>query len=92
MASRRAADSSDEHYPWLRARESGDVRDLDLQPGEWVDLTSHFEGEERHARQFRVVPYDNPAGCAATYYPEANPLVPLRHIADGATSRRASPS
>jgi molybdopterin-dependent oxidoreductase alpha subunit len=62
---------------------AGDVRDLNLEPGEWVDLTSHFEGEERHARQFRVVPYDIPAGCAATYYPEANPLVPLRHIADG---------
>jgi molybdopterin-dependent oxidoreductase alpha subunit len=61
----------------------GDVADRGLQAGEWVDLTSHFEGEKRHARQFRVVPYDIPAGCAATYYPESNPLVPLRHIADG---------
>jgi len=62
---------------------AGDIADRGLEAGEWVDLTSHFEGEERHARQFRVVPYEIPAGCAATYYPECNPLVPLRHIADG---------
>ncbi|MDQ5858428.1 MAG: FdhF/YdeP family oxidoreductase [Acidobacteriota bacterium] len=62
---------------------AGDARERDLEPGDWVDLTSHFEGEERHARRFRVVPYDIPAGCVATYYPESNPLVPLRHIADG---------
>ena len=30
-----------------------------------------------------VVLYEIPPKCAATYYPEANPLVPLRHIADG---------
>ncbi|MEO8349061.1 MAG: FdhF/YdeP family oxidoreductase [Acidobacteriota bacterium] len=62
---------------------AGDVEERGLAAGEWVDLTSHFEGEERHARRFLVVPYDIPPGCAATYYPEANPLVPLRHIADG---------
>ena len=62
---------------------AGDVRERGLEPGDWVDLTSHFEGEERHARRFLVVPYDIPPGCAATYYPESNPLVPLRHIADG---------
>jgi formate dehydrogenase major subunit len=30
-----------------------------------------------------IVPYDIPRRCAATYYPETNPLVPLRHVADG---------
>ena len=29
------------------------------------------------AKGFRVVPYDQPRGCAAAYYPETNPLVPL---------------
>ena len=29
-----------------------------------------------------VVPYDLPRGCAATYFPEANVLVPLDSIAD----------
>jgi molybdopterin-dependent oxidoreductase alpha subunit len=46
-----------------------------------VDLVSHFEGEERIARAFTVVPYDIPRRCAATYFPEANVLVPVRHVA-----------
>jgi len=47
-----------------------------------VDLISHFEGEERVARHFTVVPYSIPRRCAATYFPEANVLVPVRHFAD----------
>lgn len=47
-----------------------------------VDLVSHFEGEERVARKFTVVPYDIPRRCAATYFPEANVLVPVRHVAE----------
>jgi anaerobic selenocysteine-containing dehydrogenase len=31
---------------------------------------------------FRVVPYEIPRGCVATYYPESNPLIPLDHVAD----------
>jgi anaerobic selenocysteine-containing dehydrogenase len=50
--------------------------------GQLVDLVSHFEGEERVARRFRVVPYNIPRRCAATYFPEANVLVPVRHFAD----------
>ena len=34
------------------------------------------------ARQFVVVPYDIPRRCAATYFPEANVLVPLRSVAE----------
>ena len=30
------------------------------------------------------MPYDIPAGCIASYYPETNPLVPLRSVALGA--------
>jgi hypothetical protein len=45
-------------------------------------VISHFEGEERVARGFRVVPYDIPRRCAATYFPEANVLVPIRSVAD----------
>ena len=47
-----------------------------------VDLVSHFEGEERIARAFEVVPYDIPRRCAATYFPEANVLVPVRNVAE----------
>jgi len=48
-----------------------------------VDVTSHFRGETRSVRGFRTVAYDVPRGCAAAYYPEANPLVALDHVADG---------
>ncbi|MGQ0763525.1 MAG: FdhF/YdeP family oxidoreductase [Acidobacteriota bacterium] len=59
-----------------------DIRSSGLKDGQLVDLVSHFDGEERVARQFAVVPYSIPQRCAATYFPEANVLVPLRHFAD----------
>ena len=31
---------------------------------------------------FRAVAYDLPRGCAVTYFPEANPLVPVDAFAD----------
>jgi molybdopterin-dependent oxidoreductase alpha subunit len=59
-----------------------DVRELGLSAGQVVDLVGHFEGEERVARRFIIVPYSIPRGCAATYFPEANVLVPVRAVAD----------
>lgn len=59
-----------------------DMRSADLAEGQIVDLLSHFEGEERVARRFMVVPYSIPRRCAATYFPETNVLVPLRNVAD----------
>jgi len=59
-----------------------DIRIAAVKEGQTVDLISHFEGEERVARHFVVVPYDIPRRCAATYFPEANVLVPLRSVAD----------
>lgn len=60
-----------------------DMEAAGLQQGEIVDLTSHFgEGEERSARHFQVAPYDLPRGCTATYFPEANVLVPINSVAD----------
>ena len=41
-----------------------------------VDLVSHY-GRERVATDFFVVPYEIARGCVATYFPEANVLVPL---------------
>ncbi len=35
------------------------------------------DGDARSVGGFRLVDYDIPAGCAAAYYPETNPLVPL---------------
>ena len=59
-----------------------DIGVAGLKEGQSVDLISHFEGEERVARSFVVVPYDIPRRCAATYFPEANVLVPVRSVAD----------
>jgi molybdopterin-dependent oxidoreductase alpha subunit len=60
-----------------------DIESLGLHDSQWVDLTSHFNGEQRHAARFKIVAYEIPRGCAATYYPECNPLVPLRYVAEG---------
>lgn len=59
-----------------------DMQIAGVNEGQMVDLISHFEGEERVARHFQVVPYDIPRRCAATYFPEANVLVPLRSVAE----------
>jgi molybdopterin-dependent oxidoreductase alpha subunit len=53
-----------------------------LASGDAVDLTSHFAGEVRRADRFFAVPYPIPRGCVATYFPEANVLVPLDHVAE----------
>jgi molybdopterin-dependent oxidoreductase alpha subunit len=60
-----------------------DLQRLGYQPEQWVDITSHFDDEQRTIRKFKIVPYDIPERCAAMYYPECNPLVPLRHVAKG---------
>jgi molybdopterin-dependent oxidoreductase alpha subunit len=59
-----------------------DMQSAGLTTGQAVDLTSHFEGEERVARHFVVVPYSIPRRCAATYFPETNVLVPVRSVAE----------
>jgi molybdopterin-dependent oxidoreductase alpha subunit len=63
-----------------------DMRERDLAAEMAVDITSHHGGVERHARNFRVVPYDVPRGCAAAYFPEANVLVPHDHVAAGSNT------
>jgi molybdopterin-dependent oxidoreductase alpha subunit len=60
---------------------AADAEERGLRAGQVVDLTSHFRGETRVARQFIVVPYEIPRRCAATYYPEANVLVSVNSVA-----------
>lgn len=60
-----------------------DLAALGLAEGDLVDLVSEWGPEERRARGFRVVGYEQPRGCAAAYYPEANELVPLDSTAEG---------
>ena len=59
-----------------------DIEKRGLKAGDVVDLSSHWNGEERHAPRFIVVEYPIPVGCAATYFPETNVLVPVGSVAD----------
>ena len=63
--------------------EAADLAAAGLREGQRVDVTSHFRGETRCVRDFRLVAYDVPRGCAAAYFPEANPLVAIDSVADG---------
>ena len=47
-----------------------------------VDLFSTFNGVTRVSKQYIVVPYDIPVGDVATYFPEANALIPIDSFAD----------
>ncbi|SEE47685.1 oxidoreductase alpha (molybdopterin) subunit [Tenacibaculum sp. MAR_2010_89] len=59
-----------------------DMKKIGVQKLDKVDLTSHFQGQERHAKGFLVIPYSIPNQCTATYFPEANVLVPIKSKAD----------
>src|SRR5690606_5113813 len=53
-----------------------DIKAAGLKERQRVDLVSTYD-RERVADDFFVVPYDIAPGCVATYFPEANVLVPL---------------
>ncbi|MBL4632063.1 MAG: FdhF/YdeP family oxidoreductase [Paraglaciecola sp.] len=62
-----------------------DLTDLGLCAGKQVDIHSHWPNEKiqtRKAKDFTLVQYDIPRGCAAAYYPETNDLIPLSSVAD----------
>jgi molybdopterin-dependent oxidoreductase alpha subunit len=59
-----------------------DIKRDGLMQGQLVDLTSHFQGQERSVEKFMVAPYPIPRGCTATYYPETNALVPIGSVAE----------
>lgn len=58
-----------------------DMKEQGLQKLDKVNLISHFNGEKRIAETFLVIPYDIPRKCTATYFPEANVLVPINSVA-----------
>ncbi len=59
-----------------------DMAERRLVQGQLVDITSHFRGERRSAPSFMVAPFQIPRGCTATYFPEANVLVPVDSVAE----------
>ncbi len=61
-----------------------DITRLGYKPGQKVDITSLWDdGVERKVVGFTLLAFDIPAGQAAAYYPEANPLVPLQSVGLG---------
>lgn len=63
-----------------------DLDSLGIKPGQRIDLTSHWRDGERHLKGFRAIPYEMPSGMAAAYFPEANVLVPVGHVAEGSNT------
>ena len=67
-----------------------DIERLSLAEGDIVRLRTEMgDTVERHVDGFIVTPYDIPEGCIAAYYPEANPLIPMWHKAEGADTPAA---
>ena len=63
-----------------------DLTEKGIKPGGRIDVTSHWNDGERHLRGFRAIPYEMPRGMAAAYFPEANVLVPVGHVAEGSNT------
>lgn len=61
---------------------AADITANNLQPGDVVDITSIYNGDERVAHRFIIVEFSIPKGCAATYFPETNVLVPINSTAE----------
>ena len=61
-----------------------DIIRLGFKPGQKADIVSLWEdGRERRVKGFTLLAFDIPAGQAAAYYPEVNPLVPLESTGEG---------
>lgn len=59
-----------------------DIESAGLKTYQVVDLHNFFGGTHRLAERFIVVPYNIPHGNVATYFPEANVLVPIDSVAE----------
>jgi molybdopterin-dependent oxidoreductase alpha subunit len=82
----------DDRYRGIKAERKvvfvnpADLAELGIANSARVDLVSEWKGEQRRAKDFRVVAYPTVRGCAATYFPEANVLVPLDSTAHGSNT------
>jgi len=59
-----------------------DMLDLGIKTRDQVCITSHHNGRSISASNWAVIPYKIPKRNIATYFPEANELVPLESTAD----------
>lgn len=60
-----------------------DMESAGLQQEDRVDIISRYDGVERRSANFKVVPYAIPSKNIATYFPEANAVVPHNRFARG---------
>ena len=58
-----------------------DIDEFGFMPNQKVRIISDMDGEDRIVDGFKILKYEIPRGCIATYFPEANPLVPIGHVA-----------
>ncbi|MDB4402049.1 FdhF/YdeP family oxidoreductase [Algibacter sp.] len=58
-----------------------DMQARNLQEQQVVNLKSEYKGVIREAFNFKIVGYNIPRNCCATYFPETNVLVPLDSFA-----------
>jgi anaerobic selenocysteine-containing dehydrogenase len=63
-----------------------DLKHIGMRAGDWVDITSVFTDADggaapRRVDRFKLVAYDIPRGCLASYFPETNALLPLSSFA-----------
>ncbi len=58
-----------------------DMAERGLVAGDVINITSHFNGQQRYAKRFIVVPYRLCRGDCAGYFPELNVLLPIGSVA-----------
>lgn len=69
-----------------------DIDRLGLADGAMVRVETVAEdGVRRALPSLRIVDCDLPTGCVGAYYPEANVLLPLWHVAIGSLTPAAKP-
>lgn len=59
-----------------------DMEERGINQGDLVDLVSHHQGRQRTAGRFTAIRYPIPRTCTATYFPEANVLIPIDSVAE----------
>ncbi|MEO0574013.1 MAG: FdhF/YdeP family oxidoreductase [Pseudomonadota bacterium] len=77
----------DDRYRGIRGRRNvlfmnaEDIATAGIADGATVDLVSRLSEDSRYRlNELRVVAYAIPRGCCATYFPEANVLIPADHF------------
>ncbi len=84
--------SSDDRYRGIKGgrrvvlMNPADAKSLGIQSGDKVNISSRYNGVKRLAEDWFLVEYDIPVGNIATYFPEANELIPLESTALGSNT------